>query len=129
MDPVEVHIHKVSAARPVQVGQKETFGIKVDFEMGRIFHRDALAELAITQVGPVIDATVMDQDDVIQTASGQVGQTDSARGIVKKDVWELVEVVLARDVLRRGKTPFRPDIRTKGNPGPGSSGRPTSHPR
>ncbi|MBA3494517.1 MAG: hypothetical protein H0T87_10515 [Gammaproteobacteria bacterium] len=48
----------------------------------------------------------MNQDDVILTVSAHVGQTDSSRGIIKKDIRELVEIVLARDVLGWGKPLF-----------------------
>src|SRR5262249_16358556 len=45
----------------------------------------------------------MHQYDVIEPVTAHVGETDSSRGIVKKDIRELLEVVLARAVLWRSK--------------------------
>ena len=103
---------------PFRSARKSRLGSKSTLEARRIRHRDALAEAAVAQVGPVVDPAVMNQDDVIQAVAGHVGQANSSRRIVEKHIRELIEVVLARDVLAAAQSPFRPDIRTRGNARP-----------
>ena len=106
MDPVEVDIHEVRAAGSVQVRQEQTPGIEIELEARRICHRHALAETAVAQVGPVVDPAVVHQDDVVQAIAGHVGQAHSSCRIVEEHIRELIEVVHARDGLRRGEALF-----------------------
>ena len=70
---VEVHIDEVCAAGSIQIGEKEPPGIKIDAQMRRIGHCDAFPESAIAEVGPVVDSTVVNQDDVVQSTTSHAG--------------------------------------------------------
>ncbi len=56
---VEVDVHEICATSSVQICKKQTFRIEVDIEARRVLHRDTFAETAVTEVGPVVDAGVV----------------------------------------------------------------------
>ena len=103
MHAAKVDIHEVSTARAVEVGEKEPFRVEVDVEMRRMLHGDALPEASVPEVGPVLDAAVMHQDDVIEAVPRHIGQADASCWVIEKDIWECVQVVRAWDGLRRRK--------------------------
>ena len=107
------------SARNSRLGSKSTSSTR------RVRHGDPLAEAAVAEVGPVVDAAVVHQDDVVQTVAGHVGQADPPGGIVEKHIGELVESWLARDATAAARTPARPDIQTRGNARRGSSAHQT----
>ena len=60
--------------------------------MRGILHGNTASETAIAQIGPVVDAAVVDQDNVVQAVTGHISQADPARRIVEIDIRKLFQV-------------------------------------
>jgi hypothetical protein len=93
LHPAGIHIHQVGAAGSVQVGQHEPPGVEIGIELGGHGHAHPLAETAVAQVGPVVDATVVDEHDVVEAVTRHVCQPDAARRIIEIQVGKLVQVM------------------------------------
>ena len=60
--------------------------------MRGILHGNTASETAIAQVGPVVDAAVVDQDNVVQAVTRHISQADPARRIVEIYIRKLFQV-------------------------------------
>src|SRR5262249_40194577 len=77
-------VDQIGRTVAVHIANQEALWVKADpgeedgvFEARTVAHGDASPPAAVAPVGPILNATVMDQENVLQAVAGQVPELDA----------------------------------------------------
>ena len=77
-----VHIDDIRQAIAIHIADQDAPGVIAVGKPRAVLHVDALAPIAVAEVGPVLDVAVVHESDVLQTVAREVGPFDARVGKV-----------------------------------------------
>lgn len=83
-DLVVGHEHDIGRAAAVDIAQKDAGRRVVSGKPGRRGHRDSCAEVSVASVRPVVDATAVDEHDILEAVAGHIGEPESRRAEIQR---------------------------------------------
>ena len=95
------HVEEVSDAVAIDITEQHALGVEVEWQHAGDLGGDALTPTSVAQIGPVVDAALIDDGDVLQAIARQVRKLDAR--VCKADVGKGVKPLArdARSALRR----------------------------